>query len=178
MTANFDADSSSNWVEIFSDSYEATYIQGKATQVYQPIPAIEIDVDIDSPLIAIYCSSTQYDDTEKFLGTIIQQVKLPNIFPTSVASGKGESLYNNRTILAKFTEFDDTYSLLFKPKYYVEQVSIKIYKYIGSTYFVLEERLNNLESKIDQILDNLGSGSAAEKVAQEQLAVTTVIGTT
>ena len=65
MTANFDADSSSNWVEIFSDSYEATYIQGKATQVYQPIPAIEIDVDIDSPLIAIYCSSTQYDDTEK-----------------------------------------------------------------------------------------------------------------
>jgi len=178
MTANFDADSSSNWVEIFSNSYEAEYVQGKATQVYLPIPATEINVDIDSPLIAVYCSSTQYDDTEKFLGTVIQQVKLPSIFPVSHASGRGEALYNNRVVLAKFTEFDDSYSLLFKPKYYVETVSIKIYKYIGSTYFVIEERLNNLESKIDQVIENLGSGSTAKKVAEEQLAATIIIGTT
>ena len=167
MTANFDADNSANWVQIFNDSYQVSYIQGKATKVYVPIPPTDLAVNIDSPLIAVHCTSTDYPHSQRYLGSIVQQVKLPGVLPTTTALGRGKGLYSNQTVLAKFTEFDDSYSLLLRPKYYVEQLTITIYKYTGSTYFVLEERLNTIDAKVEQILekvDSNGSGNALSTI--------------
>ena len=168
MTANFDADNPVNWVEIFTNSYQVSYIQGKATKVYVPIEPQELSVNIDSPLIAINCTSTQYPTQKRYLGSIVQQVQLPGLFPTTTALGKGKGIYSNQTVLAKFTEFDDSYSLLLKPKYYVEQLTITIYKYIGSAYFVLEERINTIETKIDQIAESINTVTFNQVLAQQQ----------
>ena len=171
MTANFDADNSANWVQVYSGSWEATYIQGKATKVYQPIPPTELEVNIDSPLIAVHCTSTDYPDKNRYLGSIVQQVELPGTLPTTTALGKGKGIYSNQTVLAKFTEFDDSYSLLLKPKYYVEQLSVTIYKYTGSTYFVLEERLNTIEVKVDQVLEKVGSNGNGNTLSNIQQSI-------
>ena len=168
MTANFDADNSTNWIEIFSDSYKVSYIQGKATKVYVPIEPQELSVNIDSPLIAINCTSTQYPTQNRYLGSIVQQVQLPGLFPTTTALGKGKGIYSNQTVLAQFTEFDDSYSLLLKPKYYVEQITITIYKYIGSAHYVLEERLNTIEGKIDQIAESINTVTFNQAIIQQQ----------
>lgn len=171
MTANFDADNTSNWVQIFNNSYQINYIQGKSTKVYQPIPPTELAVNIDSPLIAVYCTSTDYPSKQVYLGSIVQQVNVPGNLPTTYALGKGKGIYSNQTVLAKFTEFDDNYSLLLRPKYYVEQLTITIYKYVGSTYFVLEERLNTVEVKVDQILEKIGSGGSGTLNTEQQSTI-------
>ncbi len=168
MTANFDADNSANWQEIFSASYQVSYVQGKATKVYVPIEPTELAVNLDSPLIAVNCTSTQYPTQKRYLGSIVQQVKLPGLFPTTSALGRGKGIYSNQTVLAKFTEFDDSYSLLLKPKYYVEQLTITIFKYVGSTYFVLEERLNTIETKIEQIAESINTVTFNQVLAQQQ----------
>ena len=174
MTANFDASSSDNWTQVFTGSYEATYIPGKATKVYVPIEPTELNVNLDSPLIAIYCTSTDYPNSQKYLGSIVQQVKLPGFFPVDAALGRGRGIYSNQTVLAKFTEFDDSYSLLLRPKYYVEQLSVTIYKYVGSTYFVLEERLNTLEAKVDQVSTKIDLGVLGQNQTLTQQTVTSV----
>lgn len=169
MTANFDADNSNNWVEIFTNSYQVNYIQGKITKVYQPIEPQELILNIDSPLIAINCTSTQYPNQKRYLGSIAQQVNIPGFFPTISAMGGTKAIYSNQTILANFTQFDDSYNLLLKPRYYVEQLTVTIYKYIGSVHFVLEEKLNTIEAKIDEIAETVNTVTFNQAIIQQQV---------
>ncbi len=152
MTANFDVDNADNWVQVYNGSFAATYIDGKATKVYTPIPATVLPVDIDSPLVAIYATSTDYPDSRKYLGSVIQGIISSGNLPTTNVVGRGKGIYSNQTTLARFTEYDDVYRLLLNPKFYVEQIDITVFKYIGSEFFELENRLNIIEQKIDQLL--------------------------
>lgn len=152
MTAQYDADQASNWQFATSDSFAVTYRQGKQTSIYTPIPNQKISGNFSSKLLAIHCTSTDYPKEIKYLGRIVQAVNNPGNLPTSIATGHGVSLYSNQTVLADFTQFDDTYGLLLMAKYWVEQISIRVYEYIGSELYELEERLNVIEGKIDQLL--------------------------
>lgn len=151
MTALYDADSSSNWLQIYQGSFEADFIQGQQVPVYLPIPSTELPIDIDSSLLAVYCTSTQFPELKKYVGSIIQSINASGIFPTATVTGKGRGIYSNQTTLLEFPLYDDPYRLVFNPKYYIEQASLTVYKYVGSTYYVIENRLNIIESKIDQL---------------------------
>ena len=152
MTASYDADNSDNWLQIYQTNFEANFIQGKQIPVYLPIESQELPIDIDSPLVAIYAESNQFLDIKKYLGSVIQGINSNDIFPTQTITARGRGIYSNQTTLLEFPRFDDTYRLIVNPKTYVEQLSIVVYKYTGSTYYDLENRLNIIENKIDQLL--------------------------
>ncbi len=152
MSAIYDADNSSNWEQIYSGSFAATYPQGQQIPVYTPIPRTLLPVNIDSSLLAIYVQSTDYPNTQKYLGRVIQSIVSNGTFPTATANSKGAGLWSNETTLIEFTEYDDNYQLLLVPKYYIEQITLTVFKYIGSTNYEVENRLNIIEGKIDQLL--------------------------
>lgn len=152
MTAIYDADNSSNWEQIYSGSFAATYPQGQQISVYTPIPRTLLPVNIDSSLLAIYAQSTDYPDTQKYLGRVIQSIVSNGTFPTATANSKGAGLWSNETTLIEFTEYDDNYQLLLVPKYYIEQITLTVFKYTGSANYELENRLSIIEGKIDQLM--------------------------
>ncbi len=152
MTALYDAGSAANWQKIHTSSYQVTYTAGKHIPVYIPIPFQELAVNITSSLIAIHCTSSDYPSQIKYLGRVVQSVVSAGTLPTNVATGDSVSIYSNRTVLADFTKFDDVYRLLIMPKYYVEDLTINVYEYIGSAYHEVESRLDVIEGKLDQLL--------------------------
>ena len=152
MTAIFKADNVNNWLEIYSENFEANYRSGKQIPIYNPIPKTLLPIFIDSALIAIHCVSSQYPTQRKYLGRVIQAINTQNIFPTNTASNKSVSLYSNETILAEFINFDDSYQLLLDLKWWIEDITITIYKYIGEGSGNLNTRLTEIEKKIDQLL--------------------------
>lgn len=152
MTALYDADRASNWQNIYTGSFVATYPQGKQIPVYTPIPIQELAFSTGRSLLAIYCTSEDYPDKRKYLGRVVQAVANPGNLPGSISTGRSISLYSNQTVLGDFTKFDDVYSLILHPKYTVEQLSISVFEYIGSEFYEVEARLNIIEGKIDQLL--------------------------
>ena len=152
MTALYDADFPANWQQIHTSSYQVTYVAGKQVPIYTPIPIQELSVNITAKLLAIYCTSSDYPSQIKYLGRVIQSVVSNGTLPTNIATGDSVGIYSNRTVLADFTKFNDVYRLLIAPKYYVEDLTIHVYQYIGSEYYEIEERLNVIEGKIDQLL--------------------------
>ncbi len=151
MTALYDADKAGNWQKRHTASFVVTYRAGKHVPIYEPIPNQELAVDISSSLVAIHCTSKDYPSQIKYLGRVVQSIVTSGTLPTNVATGSSVSIYSNRTVLADFTKFDDVYRLLLMPKFQVEQLTISVYEYVGSAYYELEEKLNVIESKIDEL---------------------------
>ena len=152
MPANYDADNPTNWEQIYNGIFAATYIQGRQIPVYNPIPKTLLSLNIDTPLIAIYCQSTDYRDTKKYLGSVYQSVIGGGSFPTSTASGRSKSIYSNETVFAEFPRFDDNYDLTLNVRWWVEHLDITIFKYVGEITLEVDENLARLESKIDRLL--------------------------
>ena len=152
MVALYDADNSSNWQPIHVASFAVTYVQGKQVPVYVPIPTQELSFSTNAKLLAIHCTSDDFPSQIKYLGRVIQTVANPGNLPTSISTGRSVGIYSNRTVLADFTKFDDVYGLLIAPKYWVEQITIGVWEYVGSAFYEVEERLNIIEGKIDQLL--------------------------
>ena len=152
MTANYNANHPDNWEQIYTGSFEATYIQGKQIPIYTPIPKTELTLNIDSPILAIHCTSTQYPNSKRYLGNLYQTVIATGIFPTNTLSAKGKSIYSNETVFAEFTQFVDNYNLMLNVNWRVEQISLTIFKYIGERHFEVQKQLTIIETKIDQML--------------------------
>jgi hypothetical protein len=152
MTAIYDISTDVNWLEIYNDSFQATYVQGQQVPIYTPIPKTELPVDIDTTLVAIYCTSNQYQNSQRYLGSVYQAIITNTAFPTATATGKGRGIYSNQTVLAQFTEFDDNYRLVLNPRWWIEQLTVTVWKYIGDENFDIKNQLDAIEQKINQLL--------------------------
>ena len=152
MVAQFDANNPDNWVYLYGNTFVATYVQGKQIPIYTPIPKTALNLSIDSPILAIYSESNQYPTVKKYLGNIYQSILGNNIFPSPTLTHKGRSLYSNETVFLEFTQFDDNYDLILNVNWRIEHIAITIFKYIGSITTDLENRLDIIEGKIDQLL--------------------------
>ena len=145
-------DTSANWEQIFFGEFEATYTQGSYTKIYQPIPKTNLDLIIDSPIVAIFCESNKYPNTKKYLGSIYQSILGAAIFPTATIANKGKSIYANETVLADFSGVDDDYDLVLNVRWWVEDIGITIFKYTGEVETTIEDRLARIEGKVDSLL--------------------------
>ena len=152
MIVPYDIDESSNWEKIYFGEFKAIYIPGKQIPVYTPIPKTNLNLTIDSPLIAIYCQSSQYPNSKKYLGSVYQTILGPTILPTPQVANKGKTIYANETVLADFSGVDDSYDLVLNVRWWVEQIQITIFKYLKEIDWPIEDRLSRIEEKIDSLL--------------------------
>lgn len=151
MNAQYDANNPDNWVNLYSNSFDATYPQGKQIPIYTPIPNTALNLEIDSPILAIYAESTQYPNSQKYLGKIYQSILGNNIFPSPTLTHKGVNIYANQTVFAEFTQFDDNYDLILDVQSRIENISITIFKYVGDIQNTVNTEIQELKDKIDQL---------------------------
>lgn len=146
-----DLSSSSNWSQVYSDSFTANTIAG--TNKFSPIPAIRIPSTFDKHIIAVGASSFQTKPTWRLGFWLSMYVDLPNI---GKAEGCNKSIPLGLSIV-RLPSLSSTYSLVASiPKWHTE-MSIDIWQYVGnvsdlnSAISELESNLLRIESKVDAL---------------------------
>ncbi len=150
----YDVSNAANWELIYTGNFNAIYVQGKQVPIYTPIPKTDLGLSIDSFAIAAFATSTKYQPTSrKYVGSLIQAVDSNGSFDTPKLTHGKRSLFNNQTVFAEFNLFKDPYDLMLAPPWWIEDLSLKIWKYIGIGSNETNNRLDSIEAKVDRLLE-------------------------
>lgn len=145
-----DLSNSNNWVSVYQANFAAVPIQGVRNQ-FTPIPVIVIPNSFDSHTLAVGASSFQTKPTWHLGFWLSMNVQLPGI-------GKAEA-YNKSIPLGlnivRFPHISSTYTLRASIPRWHKEMSIEIWKYVGSEVDIRDELieiksdLSRIETKID-----------------------------
>lgn len=148
---------SSKWLLTYDERREAK--PTGASDTFYPIPAFEVGVAFESPIIAVRCLSTTAKARWRFAGTLSQRFPLgtggaASSLPTVTAGFR--SLRLNRSQLVQFQRLTSTYELTLESPPWVKDLRFTVWQYTGSisdTSFEILETLKvdllRVESKID-----------------------------
>ena len=157
MKTVLDLSLSSNWEQICNQNFVAQNQAGG----YIPIPIFELDVLVDSPVLAVNVTSTTAKNTWRFGGTLAQRYQIGSsgaASPLPYVDVATVALRVNRSRLVQFLPLDDEYTLRYEPPTYFRDVRLRIWKYTGVVSDSISEYLDTLkidllriETKIDQL---------------------------
>lgn len=121
---------SANWKLVFEEDYQAELVNPEPKYVFVPIPEQLIILNLESPTVVIEASSTDTGG-RAWLATAIRIIEVPDSpFESGNISDRSRRLYRDRATLLDFPDYQEQYSFRLLPKYYVAQLSIKIWEHI------------------------------------------------
>lgn len=152
-----------NWLLVYEERRDAAYLD---EQQFTPLPAFELPFLFDKPILACKAFSQGAKPTWRFAGTLTQRFQLGSggvgtTLPIAEASRRGLKL--GRTELCVFTQYTQHYELLLECPYWLDNLRLTIWEYVGpnsdSTEALLELAridLFRMESKIDSLTSSGG----------------------
>lgn len=147
-----------NWSQVYDESRTAVLM---APDAYIPIPAFEVGVLIESPILAVraFCQSAK--PTWRFGGLLIQRFQIGTggaASPLPLAEASDRALRVNRTQLIVFPKLTANYELLFTCPYWFPDCRLTVWEYSGVNSDTTEKLLeliqidlNTIEVKIDNL---------------------------
>lgn len=156
MAVTYEFSNGANWEQVWSGSFTASRPPGFSDRHYR-IPEIVVPVLLEGFVLAVYCTSSTNPGWWHSGG--LMNVK----FPTGILTGGiGETQPSERyrIWLDKITSFEipkmaSSYELSFNAPYWLDQLSISVYQYIGPVNDSTESKLDALEQKLDLILSEI-----------------------
>lgn len=149
-----------NWYKLYD---EQRYAQIIGTNSHVPIPAFEIPIVIYNQVLACRVLVQNAGSRWRFGGTLSQRWQLGSggsQSPLPVADGNVFRLRINRSRLLIVPQYGD-YQVLYEPPTWFRNVQFTLWQYTGLVKDSTEqkvdlarERLFNIESKIDTILNS------------------------
>ncbi|MBE9199083.1 MULTISPECIES: hypothetical protein [unclassified Nodularia (in: cyanobacteria)] len=114
--------------------------------IEEPIQAIEPDVQFTKNTIGIYCSSTSARPNWYAAGELYQAFFV-GFGDAGAAQGESIRCILNRHIIHRFTVFpgistENKYVLSFTPKFWLKDITIQVWEYIGTNQGVTSEDLD------------------------------------
>lgn len=147
------------WNQIYDESRTAA--SGGIPDSYIPIPAFEVPVLIQSPILAVRNFSQSARPTWRFAGNLIQRFQIGtggSASPLPLAEAKREALTVNRTQLIFFPRYTNEYEVVFSCPYWFQTMRLTLWEYTGqisdSNQVLIEAVRTDLviiESKIDAL---------------------------
>lgn len=146
-----------NWESIFNKT--VTAIKATNTQ-HAPIPDIKAEIDIDRRILAVQVTSDKAKSTWNWAGSLNQlNSSISNALGTNSQTIIKRKLWLNQINLLIFPRHTLTYRISIKVPNWFEDVSLKVWKYVGIENdtindLILEirqEELQRIESKIDDL---------------------------
>lgn len=145
-----------NWALVWENSTQAQRLEDKT---YIPIPEIICPFPLNKSLIAIEVSSVSALKEWALAAYLNQIVNIANFGTYSKAILSSNKVFFKKVNLVSFPLTANEYFLYFKVPYYIEDITLKLWKYTGleeNTNIDLQTTLQRIEQKIDDISNYSG----------------------
>lgn len=152
-----DFGSNGNWQQVFDEFRSAVVVTDRDII---PIPAFEVGVLFESPLLAVRCLSPTAKATWKFAGTLSQRFPLGTGGVASslpIVTGSVRSLRLNRTALVQFDLFTNTYELLFEPPSWLKDIRVTVWEYVGEVSDTTSELIETVKIDVARVENKIDS---------------------
>jgi hypothetical protein len=150
----------SNWTQIYSESRNAVYVSELA---YTPIPAFEVGINLDTPVVVIRATSRTARGWWKSAGRLYQRFQTGTIGavnPLPVADSADVFVPLNRSKLIQFKLWQPEYSLVYLCPDYFDHVAVAIWAYTGPVVETTLARFDSVDADLDQIIMKIGANTA------------------
>lgn len=147
-----------NWESIFSQTYSAQPVPDKPN-TYYPLPEITIPILLDRRILAIHAYSPSAAPHWKFAGYLNQKVQTGlTVGGMTDSYAQRKKLWLNQINLIILPFIASTYAISFSIPYWILNIQLVAWKYIGSESYSTEDLIEQLridvlrvESKVDNI---------------------------
>jgi hypothetical protein len=145
----------SNWQQIYSENRNAVFVDADS---YIPIPAFEIGVTLETPVVAIRVASNKARGWWKKGGDLFQRFQLgtggtANPLPQVDSAQIWVPL--NRVKLVRFDLWKPEYSLVYVTPHWFEHVQCQIWAYTGPITDTNQQRFDGVDATLAQILERV-----------------------
>ena len=148
----FELGNSSNWDLLYTANHKAIPTTTKRDQ-YFPIPEITIPFLIDSNILAVHVASISAKRNWHFAGILNQKIRIGLSIggsPDAVAESSRKISLNQIQLLT-FRELTDTYAVTFKTPFWINNITLTVWEYIGAVSDTTEILIQNLKADITRI---------------------------
>lgn len=140
-----------NWQQVYE---ERRVIQVIDERSYTPIPAFEVGFLFTSHILAVRALSTKAKAHWRFAGNLFQRLQLgaggtASNLPTVDLTTRAITL--NRFMLIDFPRYTPEYEVNFAPPFWIEDIRLTFWEYIGVDSDNISQDLSRIESKIDAL---------------------------
>lgn len=149
--------SAANWSDVYFVTVSASQINAER---YAPIPKINVPIQLESPILAVYISCTPPKPTWYFGGWLNQKIftGLTVGGVTDAENVQRRKIWLNKISLIRLEQLSTSYSITFDVPKWFQSVSIQVWEYIGpiadSTEALISELKQDvlrIEAKVDDI---------------------------
>lgn len=133
MVLQLDLQNSANWEQVWTISKNAVVNPNGYGSNYYPMPEIAIPLLLDSPVVAIFASSSTAKATWKSAGYAYQRVGIGVTVGGATDADLGESRHVvlDRIAIAIWSRVTNNYELTFTPRRWLNQLTLIVWKYNG-----------------------------------------------
>jgi hypothetical protein len=140
-----------NWTEIYSANFSAIEITPK---LHEPIPEVNIPVQLESAILAVYVTTVIPDGANwNFAGIINQRFQLGlTVGGTPEADSLARrKVWLNRIQLVIFPKLTTSYSCTFTFPDWFKTGTLTLWEYNGPDYESTDQLLQEIKSKVDTL---------------------------
>jgi hypothetical protein len=141
-----------NWKPLWTTYIAAEAVPDKPGYTLE-IPTITIPILLENHIIAISAKSPSARPSWKVGGRIAKKISTGITLggTPDVTISDGRKLWLNQINLFRFTPYTPTYSLEITPVYYLTEIYLALWIYIGVDTETTSEQLNRIEFAVQEI---------------------------
>lgn len=147
----FQLTNSNNWSQIYNENHTVQPL-GTNPPKYKPIPEIIFPLILQSHILVFHASSNITPPSWRFAGFVDQRIRT-GLTGGGTYDGNVDQhrIYLDRNTLLKFSKLTDDFALTIKIPYWIEQIQLIAWEYIGPVGDSTEAALAQLQATSDQI---------------------------
>ena len=120
-----------------------------------PIPEIVTDIQPISNIVAVRASSTSNPGYWKFGGYASQKI-VPGIAEggaSPLATTSSQKIWLDRLSILFFPDLTDSYYLTFNIPYWLRQIDLSVWQYLGVIEDSTEQKLDYIQGRLEALLN-------------------------
>lgn len=152
MTTTYQFGNIRNWQTFWSGELVARSDVERPAFRFFPIPDFEIPILAESNILAIFANIPQSDNNWYYAGTAYQKVRtgidavlVPDSFIDS------QRFYLRQTTILRFEPTIESFSIVLRIPYWIREISIQTFQYVGPRFDTVETKLDNLRTDLETL---------------------------
>ncbi|PSF33633.1 hypothetical protein C7H19_19805 [Aphanothece hegewaldii CCALA 016] len=149
---SYNTGNSDNWGQVWQGTFNAPQTPAPINEIYKyyPMPPINIPLLLESELVAFYATSSDAKETWHYAGSVNQRIQ------TGIVTGGGSDAVvskkriwlNQVSVLRYPIKYQSTYALTVNVPYWIRNITLYLWEYIGPVNDAYEEKLDLIISEI------------------------------